>query len=146
MCSTLVPSRGLFRIFAYRHIQCVARLFLHVAYVGSLFIERGIHSVQGACSFAWFKSDLCLKNNEYTVCSTGFQSSSVQLGFWIPTAGGIPDSLSCIPDSRAQDFGFHKQKFPRFRNSDSLTWGERVAASPALFPTFQFAELRLYTI
>ena len=26
---------------------------------------------------------------------------------------GIPDSLSCIPDSKDQDFGFHKQKFPR---------------------------------
>ena len=32
MCSTLVPSRGLCRIFAYRtrHTQCVARLFLRV--------------------------------------------------------------------------------------------------------------------
>ena len=69
MCSVLVPSRGLCRIFAYRMrhtqcvaclflrvacvgsllieqgIQCVARLFLHVAYVGSLLIERGINSV-----------------------------------------------------------------------------------------------------
>ena len=32
MCSTLVPSRGLCRSFAYRtrHTQCVARLFLRV--------------------------------------------------------------------------------------------------------------------
>ena len=28
-----------------RHTQCVARLFVRVAYVGSLLIERGIHSV-----------------------------------------------------------------------------------------------------
>ena len=43
MCSTLVPSRGLCRIFAYRtrHTQSVARLFLRVASVGSLLIERG---------------------------------------------------------------------------------------------------------
>ena len=50
MCSMLVPSRGLCRIFAYRKrhtqtTQCVACLFLRVAYVGSLFIERGIDSV-----------------------------------------------------------------------------------------------------
>ena len=46
MCSTLVPSR-LCRIFAYRmrHTQCVTRLFLRVAYVGALLIERGIHNV-----------------------------------------------------------------------------------------------------
>ena len=73
MCSRLVPSRGLCRIFAYRtrhtqcvarlflrmacgrslliergiHTQCVARLFLRVAYVGSLLIERGIQCVAG---------------------------------------------------------------------------------------------------
>ena len=47
MCSALVSSRGLCRIFTYRkkHTQCVARLFLRVAYVESLLIERGIHSV-----------------------------------------------------------------------------------------------------
>ena len=66
-----VPSRGICRVFAYRtkHTQYLERFFLRAAYVGSLFIERGIYSVQGACSFAWFKSDLCLKNHEYTVCS-----------------------------------------------------------------------------
>ena len=40
-------------------------------------------------------------------------SLSVKLGFWIPIVSGIPDSLSCIPDSKDQDFGFHKQEFPR---------------------------------
>ena len=47
MCSTLVPSRGLCRIVAYRtrHTQCVTRLLLRVAYLGSLLIERGIHNV-----------------------------------------------------------------------------------------------------
>ena len=42
----------------------------------------------------------------------GFQlldskSFSVELGFRIPIVCGIPDS-------KAQDSGFHKQKFPRF--------------------------------
>ena len=53
---------------------------------------------------------------------------SVELGFWIPIFSGIPDSLSCIPDSKAQDFGFHEQKFPCLRNSDSLTWGEKFTS------------------
>ena len=41
--SAVVCSCGLCRIFAYRtrYTQCVARLFLRVAYVGSLLIERG---------------------------------------------------------------------------------------------------------
>ena len=62
MCSALVPSRGLCQIFAYRtrHKECVALLFVLVAYVRSLLIERGIHSVYRACSFAWLMSDLCL--------------------------------------------------------------------------------------
>ena len=70
VCSAPVPSRGLCQNFTYRtrhtqcverlfvgvlmtdfcfkneaYTQCVARLFLRVAYVGSLLIERGIHSV-----------------------------------------------------------------------------------------------------
>ena len=45
----------------------------------------------------------------------GFQSSSHQ-SVWILIVSRIPDSLSCIPDSKSQDSKFHKQKFPRFRN------------------------------
>ena len=46
MCSALVRWRGLCRTFAYgtRRTKCVARLFVDVACVGSLLIERGIHS------------------------------------------------------------------------------------------------------
>ena len=66
MCSALVRLRGLCQVFAYRtrHTLCVVRLFLRMAYARSLRIERGIHSVLCACSFAWLMSDLCLKNNE----------------------------------------------------------------------------------
>ena len=54
-------------------------------------------------------------------------SFSVELGFRIPiVCSGIPDSLRCIPDSKANDSGFRKQNFPGFRNPDALTWGERI--------------------
>ena len=42
----------------------------------------------------------------FWIPGTGFQSLSVERGFWIPIVSGIPDSLSCIPDStKAQDSG-----------------------------------------
>ena len=53
----------------------------------------------------------------------------VELGFRIPIVSGIPDSFSCIPDSKAQDSTFrnqfNKQKCLGFRNPDFLTWGEK---------------------
>ena len=45
----------------------------------------------------------------------------MELGFWIPIFSGIPDSLSCILDSKAQDSGFNEQTFIQ----DSLTRGDR---------------------
>ena len=39
----------------------------------------------------------------------------VILSVWILIVSRIPDSLSCIPDSKSQDSKFHKQNFPRFR-------------------------------
>ena len=61
---------------------------------------------------------------------------SVELGFWIPIVSGIVDSLSCLLDSKVQDFGFHKkifsnsgfhrQKFPGFRNPNFLTQGKTL--------------------
>ena len=44
----------------------------------------------------------------FLIPGTWFQSLSVELWFWIPIFSRIPDSLSCIPDSKAQDFGSHK--------------------------------------
>ena len=63
----------------------------------------------------------------FRIAGTGFHSLSVELGFWIPIASGIPDSLSCIPDSTNKffsDFGFHAQNFSGFQNQDFLTRGE----------------------
>ena len=81
-----------------------------------------------------------------TLSPHGIQDSLV---FWIPCRGFripgtavripiqncIPDSLSCVPESKAQRFriqskiswipeSVHKRKFPRVRNPDSPTWGE----------------------
>ena len=51
--------------------------------------------------------------------------------FLVIIISGIPHSLSCIPDSKDQVSGYHKQIFPvfqtRFRNPDSLTCGEANA-------------------
>ena len=66
--------------------------------------------------------------HRFRIAGTELHSLSVELGFWIPIASGIPDSLSCIPDSTSKffsDFGqFHKPNFSGFQNPDSLTWGE----------------------
>ena len=56
-------------------------------------------------------------DSRYHIVDWGFQEPdssfrSVQLRFWIPVISGIPDSLSKISDSKAQDSGFHKQNFP----------------------------------
>ena len=47
---------------------------------------------------------------------TGFQSLSVQeFGFRIPVVSGIPESLSCIPDSAIKNFLILKSGFPYMR-------------------------------
>lgn len=56
---------------------------------------------------------------------------------------GILDSKSWILDSRAQYFGFHKQKFPGFQNPDYLRWGELSATTQSRkknFPRSQILE------
>ena len=52
------------------------------------------------------------------------RSLSVELGFWTSILDRIPDSLSCIPDSKAPDFVFHKENFLGFQHLDSLTLGD----------------------
>ena len=56
-----------------------------------------------------------IPRRRFWIPGTGFRSSSVELGFRILIVCGIPDSLSCIADSKAQDSGFHKEEFPSFR-------------------------------
>ena len=66
----------------------------------------------------------CILRRGFRIPTTGFQSFSVERGFWIPILSGITDSLHCIPDSKARDSGFQEQTFPRFGNPDSHTWGD----------------------
>ena len=40
---------------------------------------------------------------------------SVELEFWTPIVSGMLNSLRCIPESKTQDCGFHKQKIHGFR-------------------------------
>ena len=54
-------------------------------------------------------------------------------GFFV---SGIPDSLRCIPDSKAPDSGFHKQKFPGFGSQEFRTWGEKAAVTKLVNCTF----------
>ena len=60
-------------------------------------LDSGLHAVDSG--FQVLDSSLC----QYS-------------GTWIPDSnrGGIPGSLSCIPDSKAPDSRFHKQYFPGF--------------------------------
>ena len=46
-------------------------------------------------------------NSELQAVDSGFQFLSEELGFWIPIVSGIPES-------KAEEFGFHKQNFSRF--------------------------------
>ena len=49
--------------------------------------------------------------------------------FWTPIVSGIPNSLSCIPDSKAQDFQFLRQRFPGLRNPDFLKWSDPLVVT-----------------
>ena len=67
----------------------------------------------------------------FCIPGTGFRSLLVKFGFWIPIFSRVPDSLSCIPNSKAQDSGFHKKKFPGAQNPDFLDM-EREEEVPAV--------------
>ena len=49
---------------------------------------------------------------EYHAVDFGYLVSGIGIPY-SNRVSGIPNSLSCIPDSKAQDSGFHKQKFSR---------------------------------
>ena len=63
----------------------------------------------------------------FRILDTGFRiicQWNLDSRFQIPLVSGIPDSLSCILDSKAQDSWFYKQKFSGSLNPDFLTWGK----------------------
>ena len=75
--------------------------------------DCGEKSMQTYLSRPWFFPCKKIQDNlefwtprrGFWIPGTGFQSLSVKLRFWIPIVSGIPDS-------KFQDFGFHKQNFP----------------------------------
>ena len=71
----------------------------------------------------------------FRIPGTGFRSLLVKFGFWIPIFSRIPDSLSCIPNSKAQDCRFDKKLFPGVRNPDFLDM-KREEEAPAVTPYF----------
>ena len=76
--------------------------------------------IQGSLGF-W------IPRRGFRIPGAGFQSLSVEVGFWISIVSGISDSLSCISDSKApENSGFRKHNFLRLRIQDSPTWGEIV--------------------
>ena len=81
-------------------------------------LDSGLHA-EGS-GFQLLDSGLCQWNLDF-----GFQSL---VGFWI--------SWTLYSGSKSQGSGFHKQKFPEYRNSDSLIWGDSYAyvtpSSPVL--------------
>ena len=51
-------------------------------------------------------------------------SLSVKLGFQIRVVSGIPDCLSCMSDSKAQDSGFREQNFSDSAFQIPLHWAK----------------------
>ena len=64
-----------------------------------------------------------IPRRRFQIPGTWLHTFSVELGFWIPILCRIPDSLSCIPYSKAQDSGFHKQLDFVFRNGQITSCG-----------------------
>ena len=66
-------------------------------------------------------------DSRFHAVDSGFQTLAVDLTFWIPIVSGIPDSLSCIPDSTSKIFpgklSFTSKTFPDYNSGipDSLS-------------------------
>ena len=93
-------------------MQTTQKFTLQIPFSG---LEHFNSDVANTCSPHVRESKTVLDSGFHVVDSR-FQvldskSLSVGLGFWIPIVSGIPDSMSCIPDSKTRDCGFHKQNF-----------------------------------
>ena len=92
-------------------------------------------------NFCFFRQPLffahVLKRASTTVLDTGFQSLSAKHGFWIPIVSGIPDSLSCIPNSKVHDSRFRipKAEISRIPESGFAYLGSKFQASVRLNQT-----------
>ena len=58
----------------------------------------------------------------------------------------IPDSLSCFPDSKAQDSTFHKRNFPGFRITQAKICRYPGTRSPLQGAIFSHTQMHLYPV
>ena len=102
-----------------RHHNIVKVLWIHEPQASKASIWRQFVNYWQAC-ISWKRGPIQLPLRVVYYCWNPIQSwirdsmpliayskycISVELGFWIPVVSGILDSLSCIPDSKAQDYG-----------------------------------------
>ena len=103
----LASSKSLFAVYRLRGIN-------------SLLTRTLVHPMYGNSRQSWI-----LEGFQEVV----FEFFARWLWFWTPIVSGIPDSLSCIPDSIAQDSGFQRQRFPGLRNPDFLKWSDPLVVT-----------------
>ena len=105
-------------------------------YISNLFVDSDEHSLctdvflrEGGRLYTGYDEhsvililDKCsvgfrISRGGFRIPGTGFRTLWIELGLLIPIVSGIPDSLSCIPDSKAKDSSYgHNQKPPGFLN------------------------------
>ena len=114
------------------HTQSLIRLEDLRQCEGSVFIFRQLTSNDYCFSISsvaerTFHTSLYARDPRHVLCS-GFHA--VDSEFQVLSTGSRITIFSGIPDSKAQDFRFHKHKFPWFRTPqeknlpDSRTWGD----------------------
>ena len=82
--------------------------------IGILYKPLKLIYLNGCFLFLWLVNEVKLASCKIIQSRNAVDSLSMELGFWIPIISGIPDSLSCIPDSKAHDSGFHKLNLSTF--------------------------------
>ena len=83
-----------------------------------------------------FWSEQCIKGHRgFRITGAGFQYLSLEPGFWIPIVSEIPDSLSCIPDSKAQDSRVPRAKFVQIPiSTKGRFWNHRRSHTTITLP------------
>ena len=66
----------------------------------------------------------------------------MELRFWIPIVNGIPDSLSCISESKAQDSIFRN---PDYIKSADVHDAERLKQDKLVFIPSPWAQIHIKT-
>ena len=73
----------------------VSKTWGQIAVLG-LYVRGSVYQVKGGAAVSVFQV---------------LDSLSVKFGFLIPVSSGIPTSIWCIPESKAQDSGFHSKNW-----------------------------------